>query len=50
MPVMVRNYVAVLSKSRPDAMRHNGKAVAIFVRPYNDPDIYRGDISQWVRV
>jgi hypothetical protein len=29
MPVMVRNYVAVLSNESPDAMRHNGKAVAI---------------------
>jgi hypothetical protein len=32
MPVMVRNYVAVLSNESPDAMRHDGKAVAIFVR------------------
>jgi hypothetical protein len=32
MPVMVRNYVAVLSNESPAAMRHDGKAVAIFVR------------------
>jgi hypothetical protein len=32
MPVMVRNYVAVFSNESPDAIRHNKKAVAIFVR------------------
>jgi hypothetical protein len=32
MPVMVKNYAAVFSNESADAMRHNGKAVAIFVR------------------
>jgi hypothetical protein len=32
MPVMVKELCAVFSNESPDAMRHDGKAVAIFVR------------------